>query len=612
MPKLNRASGLCLGLAFLAMPLPGKGLLETPAARAANAEQSPSSYSPILRFLAETKLDSLKEDLRLPTERELKELDPLWPKVPLEENAAFYYEEVVRLLNWLSEPAGSLSGTEPYAGDMKAFKHWIETNQASLDLTRKAQTVAVCHFPVLIDSKTGMPKDSRSLSMHLKLLLRTVCDSGFLEELKGNPDAAAEWYLSCMRIGTQMRQHAALGSLHWAYLSAIGSGCRFLPAVIANTPLTEETLRRVIRDSHAAEVAQDDIRNMLRLEQAFETQSIAHVRDQETWTTYLRGRVTESGAKEPPIPEDFARCKDMVGKLCGFLLRFWDRPVEKLVEDETQFDKLLPSELKEYEPLGNDIQVYRALPARWAVVNGELRSLQIRAGITLYQKSHNGTLPESLDALCPDILSKVPIDPFSGKPMRYARTEEDGWKVWSVGFNRIDDGGVGAGQGWRGLDCVFTSAVQSNIEARSRKAMLGAGETAPSFEVKTLEGKTIKLSDYRGKYVLLDFWATWCSICLGETPGLKSTHDAFDKDDRFVMIGLSLDDKVELPREYVAKQGLNWIQCLLGDDWSLPKQYGVWGIPAVFLVGPDGKVVAGRLHGDGIKAAVAEALRRGN
>jgi thiol-disulfide isomerase/thioredoxin len=141
---------------------------------------------------------------------------------------------------------------------------------------------------------------------------------------------------------------------------------------------------------------------------------------------------------------------------------------------------------------------------------------------------------------------------------------------------------------------------------------LQVGDAAPSFEVKTVDGKPLKLDDYRGKYVLLDFWATWCGPCRGETPSLKAVHQAFGKDDRFAMVGLSLDAKPDEPKTYAAENDLSWTQGFLG-EWTttnLPDRYGVRGIPSIWLIGPDGKVVAKDLRGDGIKAAVAEALGR--
>ena len=137
---------------------------------------------------------------------------------------------------------------------------------------------------------------------------------------------------------------------------------------------------------------------------------------------------------------------------------------------------------------------------------------------------------------------------------------------------------------------------------------LEVGDRAPDFTIKTLEGKELKLADFRGKYVLLDFWASWCAPCLAEMPNLQAIQDQYATDPRFVVIGLSLDDQPGPAASSVKALKLSWRQGFAGPDSPVVSAYGATAIPATFLIGPDGNILAKDLRGEKTKTALAEVL----
>jgi len=133
------------------------------------------------------------------------------------------------------------------------------------------------------------------------------------------------------------------------------------------------------------------------------------------------------------------------------------------------------------------------------------------------------------------------------------------------------------------------------------------GNVAPDFTLQAPDGQNISLSDYRGKIVLLDFWASWCGPCLREVPNVKKVYDKFH-DKGFEILSVSLDDKKDNWVNAIEKNDLNWghVSSLKGWDCPVAKLYNVSGVPAMLLIDKEGKIVATKLRGDLLMEKVAE------
>jgi len=136
-----------------------------------------------------------------------------------------------------------------------------------------------------------------------------------------------------------------------------------------------------------------------------------------------------------------------------------------------------------------------------------------------------------------------------------------------------------------------------------------AGSIAPDFAIPDIKGNLIKLASFKGEYVLLDFWASWCGPCREANPGLVKIFNNY-KSKNFTIVGISLDGATEKDAwiNAIKKDGLTWPQGsdLKRWDSEVAKLYGVHGIPQNFLIGPDGKIIAQNLDEDGLQKKLGE------
>ncbi len=136
---------------------------------------------------------------------------------------------------------------------------------------------------------------------------------------------------------------------------------------------------------------------------------------------------------------------------------------------------------------------------------------------------------------------------------------------------------------------------------------------APRSDVDSatdLDGNPISLQQYRGKVVLLDFWAVWCGFCIVEMPNLKNVYDTY-KDQGFDIIGVSLDDEEAELRNYLKENDIPWRQIFSGQGFESPlvQQYGIDGIPAPWLIARDGTLISTDARGVLLEYLVVEALQ---
>lgn len=161
-----------------------------------------------------------------------------------------------------------------------------------------------------------------------------------------------------------------------------------------------------------------------------------------------------------------------------------------------------------------------------------------------------------------------------------------------------------------GTELVTMLQKQQEQEAEADKvqANLTIGSQFPDFNEKDVMGNPVSIAKYKGKVVLIDFWATWCAPCVMEMPGIIATYQKYH-DKGFEVIGISQDQDQQKLLDFIKQNDMPWQQFFDGDK-DLALKYGVQVIPTTFLLDRNGKIIAKDLRGEDLADAVAKALSK--
>ena len=160
------------------------------------------------------------------------------------------------------------------------------------------------------------------------------------------------------------------------------------------------------------------------------------------------------------------------------------------------------------------------------------------------------------------------------------------------------------------LMSMTVSAQSDSLDAKYGKNLLKAGSVAPDFKLLTADKKEISLSDFRGSYVVLDFWASWCPDCRKDIPEMKTLFNEFG-DQKVRFVGISFDtDRDAWINAYWTTYRMNWTQVSELKRWkhgtTIDRLYHVDWIPTMYLIDPEGRVVFGTVDINRLRESLQE------
>lgn len=293
-------------------------------------------------------------------------------------------------------------------------------------------------------------------------------------------------------------------------------------------------------------------------------------------------------------------------------------------------DKIIPVTLvpNDHLKISADFATFTTHPkmsgTKWAkVMNGymavfsnfhteQAKLMQLRGKISDDELTERFTaLKAPVDEYAIKQMTKDPSNPFN-LVLSSAATPSMGFEGWnpenlivlqnvSEAFNKsYKDSPMAA--------TLSNQVYQIELAYNDYKANISGERVAPEISLSSPEGKTIKLSSLRGKYVLIDFWASWCAPCRQENPNVVRLYNKY-KNKGFTVYSVSLDNNAEKWKAAIAADGLIWpnhVSDLLQWNSPMPQLYAFEGIPHTVLVNPDGNIIGTGLRGATLEQKLIE------